>query len=89
MIKELSKKYFTSHPLKEFSAARFEYSLYTMQDIEKLVNGRFNLDLKDLHNEAVIESAVKPEELLQCMGRVFQEATDKDCVIRYWRMKQK
>lgn len=69
MIKELSKEYFASHPLKEFSAARFEYSIYTMVGIEKLVSDRFTPSLKDLQDEAIIDSAVKPEELLQCMRK--------------------
>lgn len=69
MIKELSKKYFANHPLKEFSAARFEYSLYTMKGIEELVNDRFKPDAKDLQDETVIDSAVKPGELLQCMRK--------------------
>ncbi len=69
MIKELSKKYFASHPLKELSAARFEYSLYTMAGIEKIISDRFTPNLKDLQDEAIIDSAVKPEELLQCMRK--------------------
>lgn len=71
MIKELSKKYFANHPLKDFSAARFEYSLYTMADIEELVNNRYKPDLKDLQDEAIIDLAVRPEELLQCMRKSF------------------
>jgi len=69
MIKQLSKKYFASHPLKEFSAARFEYSLYTMPGIEELANGMFKPDSKDLQDEVAIDEADKPEELLKCMKK--------------------
>lgn len=73
MIKELNKKYFKNHPLKEISAARFEYSLYTMDGIEKLVNDalkdKLKSNLEDLKDEAAIESTVKPEELLKYMRK--------------------
>lgn len=69
MIKELSNKYFESHPLKELSAARLVYSLYTMAGVEELVNDIFKPGAKDLLDEAIIDSAVKPEELLQCMRK--------------------
>lgn len=69
MIKELSKRYFDSHPLEEFSAARFEYSLYLMHGIEEHVNVLFTPDSKDLQDEAAIDSAIKPEELLQYMRK--------------------
>jgi len=69
MIKELNKKYFANHPLKEFSAARFEYSLYLEAGIEDEVRNLVELDSKDLQDEAVIDAANKPEELLQCMRK--------------------
>lgn len=69
MIKELNKNYFRNHPLKELSAARIEYSLYLMDGIEELVNRMFKPDAKDLQDEAAIDSAVKPEELLRCMRK--------------------
>ncbi len=69
MIKQLSKKYFADHPLKEISTARFEYSLYTMDGIDKLVSEMFKPNSKDLQDEKVIDSAVKPEELLKLMRK--------------------
>ncbi len=73
MIKELNKNYFNKHPLKELSAARFEYSIYTMDGIEELVNNALKDILKpnseDLKDAAAIDSAVKPEELLKYMRK--------------------
>lgn len=36
MTEDYSRKYFESHPLEEFSTARFAYSLYNMDGIEEL-----------------------------------------------------
>lgn len=69
MIKELDKKYFEKHPLKEFSVARFEYSLYEMPEVEKLANKAFKPDSNDLRDEAMIEAADTPDELLKCMRK--------------------
>ena len=73
MIKELNQKYFKNHPLKEFSTARFEYSLYTMDGIEKLVNNalkdKLKPDSEDFKDAAAIDAAAKPEELLKYMRK--------------------
>ena len=73
MIKELNQRYFKNHPLKEFSAARFEYSLYTMDGIGELVNDvlkdKLEPNLEGLKDAAAIDSTVKPEELLKYMRK--------------------
>lgn len=69
MINGLNKRYFAKHPLKELSPARFEYSLYTMAEIETSVNALFKPNANDLQGEAMIELAEKPEELLKFMRK--------------------
>ncbi len=73
MIKELNKKYFKNHPLKEFSAARFEYSLYTMNGIEELVNDalkdKLKPNLEDLKDASAIETIATPKELIEYMRK--------------------
>lgn len=67
--KRIKQEIFYKHPLKEFSAARFEYSLYGMPEVEKLANKAFKPDSNDLRDEAMIEAADTPEELLKCMRK--------------------
>lgn len=69
MMKELNDEYFAKHPLKDISAARFEYNLYNIPEVERLANRVYKLDSKDLQDEAMIEAAVTPEELLKCMRK--------------------
>ena len=90
MIKELNQKYFKNHPLKEFSAARFEYSLYTMDGIEKLVNNalkdKLKPDSEDFKDAAAIDAAAKPEELLKYMRKGisgFNRQKLRDKILEY------
>ena len=66
-------KFLKTHPDKEFSAAKFEYSLYLEPKAEEYVNKIAEKILakseKDLEYEKLIEHTIVPEELLRLMRK--------------------
>ena len=67
------KEFLNTHPLKEFSAARFEYSIHVYSDFEnsvaKMVEDEFNLSEQDLIDLETVENISSPEELLRFMRK--------------------
>ena len=59
------KEFLNTHPLKEFSAARFEYSIHVYSDFEnsvaKMVEDEFNLSEQDLIDLETVENISSPE----------------------------
>lgn len=72
-IKKEAKKFLDTHRDKEFSAAKFEYSIYLYGEAsEKVIeyaNSRFPKTEKDLELEKVITETTEPNELLRLMRK--------------------
>ena len=75
MTRKEIEKFLERHPFKEFSVAKFEYSLYLTPQAQEITNHLLSKMLKkskeDLSYESIIKETDDPEELLKLMRKKF------------------